>query len=148
VTTAQRSGGVSHARALLLVFVGGAVGTGAREALALAFPAPPGGFPTTILLINVAGAFVLGVLLETLSRSGPDEGNSRRLRLLLGTGVLGGFTTYSAFAADSAVLLQGAPIVAVLYVAATLVAGLVASILGIAAGGALHRRIDRGRRDA
>lgn len=143
--TTERSSDVSHVHALVLVFVGGAVGTGVREAFALAFPTSVGGFPTTIFLINVVGAFVLGVLLETLSRRGPDEGRARRVRLLLGTGVLGGFTTYSAFAADAAVLLRSVPAVAVLYVAATLVAGLLASIAGVAVGAALHRRIERGR---
>lgn len=145
MTTAPRAGDVSHVRALLLVFVGGTAGTGGREALALAFPAPAGGFPVTILLVNVVGAFLLGLLLETLSGGGPDVRGGRRLRLLLGTGVLGGFTTYSAFAVDAAVLLQGAPVVAVFYVVASLVIGLLASIGGIAAGGAFRRRVARGR---
>ena len=136
---------VSRARAVLLVFVGGALGTGAREALALAFPAAPGGFPTTILVVNVVGALLLGMLLEVLALRGPDQGRSRGLRLLLGTGVLGGFTTYSAFAADTAALLSGSPLEALLYVAATLALGLAASIAGIAAGGALAgRRAARG----
>jgi CrcB protein len=136
VTAAPRPDGVPHARSALLVFVGGAVGTGLREALALTFPSVGDGFPLTILLVNVTGAFVLGALLGGLGRRGPDTGRRRDVRLLVGTGVLGGFTTYSAFAVDTALLLDGAAGVALLYVCATLVAGLVASALGLGVGAA------------
>lgn len=145
MTTAPRSGDVSHVRALLLVFAGGVLGTGTREALALAFPAPAGSFPVTIFAINVVGAFLLGTLLEALAgdgsvRAGADtENRRRRLRLLLGTGVLGGFTTYSAFAADTAVLLGTAPTVAFLYAGGSLIMGLLASGIGIALVGAIRR---------
>ncbi|WP_371740714.1 CrcB family protein, partial [Frigoribacterium sp. CFBP 13712] len=84
-----------------LVALGGTIGTGLREALALSFPAAPGSIPVTILLINVVGAFALGLLLESLMRRGPDAGRRRDLRLFIGTGVLGGFTTYSALAVDT-----------------------------------------------
>ncbi|RUR03447.1 fluoride efflux transporter FluC [Labedella endophytica] len=127
-------------RSVLLVFAGGVVGTGIREGFALAFPAASGGFPTTIFVINVLGAFVLGALLEVLARSGPDDGGRRSMRLLLGTGLLGGFTTYSAFAVDTAVLLGDALPVALLYAGATLVVGLVSAFVGIVAAGAAHTR--------
>jgi CrcB protein len=128
-----------------LVALGGAVGTGIREALALTWPAPAGDIPTTILLINVVGAFALGLLLEALARRGPDEGRRRGLRLLLGTGVLGGFTTYSALAVDAASLTGSALGVAFAYAALSLVVGAAASVAGIAAGAALHRRTTAGR---
>jgi len=134
-----------RASSLGLVALGGAVGTGIREALALTWPAPAGGLPVTILLINLVGAFVLGALLEALALRGPDEGRRRGIRLLVGTGVLGGFTTYSALATDAAVLTGSALGVALAYAALSIVAGAVASLAGIAVGGALHRRSAAGR---
>lgn len=124
-----------RARSLGLVFVGGAVGTGMRAAVSAAAP-PLRGIPVTVLVINVAGAFVLGLLLQRLHRAGPDEGRRRDLRLLLGTGVLGGFTTYSALTADTAgLLVDGRPGVAVLYAGGTLVLGLAAALAGLRCGG-------------
>ena len=66
-----------------------------------------GPFPLGTFLINVSGAFVLGLLLELLSRRGPDVGARRLLRLGLGTGVMGGYTTYSTFALETVRLLEG-----------------------------------------
>jgi CrcB protein len=128
-----------------LVALGGAVGTGIREALALTWPAPAGGIPVTILLINVVGTFVLGALLESLARRGLDEGRRRAIRLLVGTGVLGGFTTYSSLAVDTASLTGSALGVAFAYAALSLVVGAAASVAGIAAGAAIHRRSAAGR---
>jgi CrcB protein len=96
-----------HLRSALLglVALGGAVGTGIRAALADAFPAHDG-ISWVILAINVVGAFCLGLLLEALAHRGPDVGRRRRARLFVGTGVLGGFTTYSTLADDTARLLD------------------------------------------
>ncbi len=117
---------------IALVFLGGAAGTGAREALTLVLP-QTGRLPLTILGINLIGAFLLGVLLESLARLGPDAGPRRGLRLLLGTGFLGGFTTYSALAADSALLLgQAAVGLGLAYAVGTVVLGALASLGGIA----------------
>lgn len=128
-----------------LVFAGGAIGTAVREALSLAFP-PVGGIPVTIFAINVVGAFALGVLLELLVRRGPDHGGRRRARLLFGTGVLGGFTTYSALATDTALLVGGEQVAAgVVYALATVVVGALASWTGILTGAALHHRSRRAR---
>jgi fluoride exporter len=91
------------------------------------------GVPLGTFVVNVVGAFVLGALLEGLARRGPDEGLRRALRVTLGTGFCGGFTTYSAFANDTDVLLragQAGPALA--YVLGTIVLGLAASALGIA----------------
>ena len=123
-----------------LVAIGGAVGTAIREACAVRWPAPAGGFPLTILVINVVGAFALGLLLELLARGGVDGGRRRAVRLLIGTGVLGGFTTYSTFATDSASLAGTSIGVSFADVAATLILGIAASTAGIAAGILLHRR--------
>jgi len=129
---------------LAVVLVGGTLGTAAREGLSLALPAT-GGVAWVIVGINVLGAFLLGLLLEALARSGQDAGRRRLLRLGLGTGVIGGFTTYSTFAVATAGLLgAGRPLLALAYVAATLLLGAAASLAGIMAGSALTRR--RGER--
>jgi CrcB protein len=127
-------------RSLGLVALGGTLGTGAREALALSFPAAPGTLPVTILLINVTGSLLLGLLLESLLRRGPDEGPRRDLRLFVGTGVLGGFTTYSALAVDTGLLLDGHAGVAIAYALGSVVAGALAAAGGIVLGGAFARR--------
>ena len=130
---------------LLLVAAGGALGTAARAALAEAFP-PVDGVPYTILAINVGGAFLLGMLLDLLARRGPDRGRRRTLRLLIGTGFLGGFTTYSALAADSAVLIgHGMAGAGIGYALATLFIGAGMTWAGMAVGGLLHRTRERRR---
>lgn len=129
--------------ALMLVFVGGTLGTAAREALSLAFP-PIDGIPYAILGINITGALLLGVLLESLVRRGPDRGGRQRLRLLLGTGMLGGFTTYSALAVDTAHLVgSGSAGMGAAYGIGTVLLGAVATWVGIALASAAHGRGQR-----
>ncbi|MCS5717336.1 CrcB family protein [Herbiconiux sp. CPCC 205763] len=131
-----------------LVALGGMAGTAVREAISLGI-APIGGFPIAIFGINVLGAFVLGALLELLALRGPDEGRRRRIRLLVGTGVLGGFTTYSSFATDTAQLLaDGSAGIAILYAFLTLLAGALATWAGIVVAMRLGRRRPRRRREA
>lgn len=132
----------AHLRPSLLavVFAGGTVGTAAREGLSLALP-PVDGFPVGVLVINVAGAFLLGLLLEALVRRGADVGGRRVLRLGLGTGFCGGFTTYSALASATAVLLtEGRTGTAALYALLTVLVGALATVAGITAGSAGRRR--------
>jgi CrcB protein len=125
---------------LALVALGGTLGTAAREGLSLAVPALDG-INWIILVINVVGAFLLGVLLESLVRRGADEGRRRILRLLLGTGVLGGFTTYSSLAVATAGFFRdGRPGVAFAYAFATVVIGAAATVAGIALASLEHRR--------
>ncbi|GAB3398423.1 hypothetical protein GCM10027568_35510 [Humibacter soli] len=124
--------------AIALVFVGGAVGTLARYVLALAFP-PIGGLPVATLLVNVVGAFLLGLLLGGIAKRGAESRRGRTLRLLIGTGVMGGFTTYSTFAVETAQLIGGGGWLGAGYALGTLIIGLGASLLGIAAGAALVR---------
>ena len=115
----------------LLIVLGGALGTAIRAALEAAQPAQPGGWPWTTFVINVTGAFVLGVLLEALARSGPDTGVRQYLRLGVGTGVLGGYTTYSTFAVESVKLLGGgAVLVGLGYALASVLLGLAAALAG------------------
>jgi CrcB protein len=125
--------------ALALVFAGGAVGTAAREALSLAFPSR-GDIPYTTWAINVGGCLVLGFLLGALVSRG--AGRHRSLRLAVGTGFCGGFTTYSTLAEQGAHLAgQGLWGASALYALGTLLVGAVAAWVGIAVGTAtVHRR--------
>lgn len=125
---------------LALVALGGAIGTAARALLAAAFPAHDG-ISWTILVINVVGAFCLGLLLEALAHRGPDVGRRRTVRLLVGTGVLGGFTTYSTLADDTAQLLDvGRWTAGSGYALVSVVLGLVAVALGVWIAGRLRPR--------
>lgn len=109
------------------------MGVLARALLELGVP-DGSGFPGTTFAINVAGALVLAVLIESLTQRGNDDGRRRQLRLLLGTGVLGGFTTYSALAVQTDELLRsGQPGIALAYAASTVVVGFAVSVLGILA---------------
>jgi CrcB protein len=124
---------------IAVVAVGGAVGTAARALITAAIPA--GAFSWPILAINLVGAFCLGLLLDVLAHRGPDEGRRRTARLLLGTGVLGGFTTYSTLAVDTATLLQAGHVGAgVGYGLGTVVAGLGAVAAGLVVASALRPR--------
>jgi len=114
-----------------VVFVGGALGTSIRAALEAAFPAQPGGWPWATFLINVSGAFLLGLLLETLSRRGPDVGARRLVRLGLGTGVMGGYTTYSTFTLETVRLIgSGAMLAGIGYALGSVLIGLAAALAG------------------
>lgn len=115
---------------IALVAAGGAVGTGARYLIQSALP-PWAGVPVATVAINVLGAFLLGALLERLAAPGGAAVRARRLRLLAGTGGLGGFTTYSALATDTVSLLATHPGRALGYALATVLAGAAASVLGI-----------------
>lgn len=118
-------------RLIALTFLGGCVGVALRAVLEFAMPDGTG-FPKTTFAINVTGALFLAVLIEWLAHRGPDVGRRRALRLFLGTGVMGGFTTYSALAAQTDALARTEqPWVALAYAVGTIAAGFVASVLGI-----------------
>ncbi|HET9859359.1 MAG TPA: CrcB family protein [Nocardioidaceae bacterium] len=111
-----------HLTIVGLVAVGGAVGACARHRLSTAFTDPTGEFPWTTFGINVAGCFLLALL--------PALAFVRRRALLpplFGTGVLGGFTTMSAYSEQArALVADGSPALATVYVVGTLAASLVA----------------------
>ena len=140
-----------------LVALGGAGGSVARylvsmwagillTPLTIAFPGASGTilrFPIGTLVVNLVGAFALGYLLEALARRGRETVRRRKIRLGIGTGVLGGFTTYSALALEVQGLLgQGMPWLALLYVTLTLAGGTATCLSGIA----LAARADRRRK--
>ncbi|MGN6325076.1 fluoride efflux transporter FluC [Pseudolysinimonas sp.] len=139
-TVGRRRPALPPGRHLGLVFIGGATGTAARASIAAAVPVVAG-IPVAILGINVVGAFVLGVVVEYLVSRGPDSGRRRSVRLLIGTGVMGGFTTYSTLTADGARLVETAPWIAVASLLAALVVGAAASFAGITLGRRLGRSI-------
>ena len=131
--------------ALVLVALGGAAGSASRAAVLLALP---GASATATMMVNVAGAFLLGALTEWAAGGG-DPGMERRrraARLLLGTGFCGGFTTYSAVAVHVAEGVGGSPEVAAAaagYAVATLAAGVLATMLGLVLVAGLRRRPGR-----
>ncbi|MFB2583672.1 fluoride efflux transporter FluC [Herbiconiux liukaitaii] len=121
-------------RQVLLVMAGGVVGTALRVLVNSAIP-DLDGVAFGIFVINLIGAFALGLLLEVLARRGSDTGRRRQLRLLVGTGVIGGFTTYSALATDSSLLLDSDRVLAAAaYALGTVVLGAIAALAGILLG--------------
>ena len=129
-----------HPGFVAVVVLGGILGALARYGLGTVLPAPDG-WPLPTLTINLAGAFLLGAMLEALVRRGPDAGRRRVIRLLAGTGFMGAFTTYSTLALETNTLLAaGRSTDALLYIAATLVGGAVATVAGIALAAGHHRR--------
>jgi len=126
--------------AIALVFAGGSLGVMARAILDQIFPTGNELLATTFA-INLVGAFALAVLIETLALRGADVGHRRALRLVLGTGVLGGFTTYSALAVQTDTLVRsGHAATALTYAAGTVALGFVASLAGIRV---TRRELDR-----
>ena len=113
----------------LLVVLGGGVGSGLRYGVGMLLPSSQGGFPWATLAVNVVGSFVLGMLIGSSLTSTPL---SRHTTLLLGTGLCGGFTTYSAFAVESVRLAQEGHIMTVaMYVIATLACCAAAALAGV-----------------
>jgi CrcB protein len=116
---------------IALVALGGAAGSLARHGVELLLGTSDG-LPVGTLTVNLVGAFALGALLEGLVTRGSDVGPRRATRLLVGTGFLGGFTTYSALAVEADGLVRDGRIgLALGYVLTTVVVGLMASLAGI-----------------
>lgn len=89
----------------LTVALGGAIGASARHGLSLVTLRLFGpGFPLGTLLANIIGGLLMGLLMGWLVRTLPENGQT--LRLFIGVGILGGFTTFSAFSLDALRLLE------------------------------------------
>lgn len=126
------------------LFVGGAFGSLVRLSLGAL---QPGGvlWPWMTMIINLTGAFLLGFITAYMAALGPDIGFWKVTRLGLGTGLIGGYTTYSTFMLEVAKRIKGghAPI-AVTYLLVSIVLGLLFAVLGLVAGKAVgNRRIAR-----
>lgn len=107
----------------LIVFLGSGLGGALRQGTNVLTARLFGlGFPYGTLTVNIAGAFIMGLMIEWFAlKADPGQG----WRLFLTTGILGGFTTFSTFSLDAANLIQkGAALTAAIYLGATLVAGL------------------------
>jgi fluoride exporter len=114
----------------LWVALGGALGSSARYGVNLVAPRVLGaGFPWATLIVNVLGCFAMGYLNALLREKLPDDEN---MRLFLTTGVLGGFTTFSAFSLDFFGLMQrGEMPLAVAYAIASVVLSILAVMIGV-----------------
>ncbi len=123
-----------------VVSFGGVLGALARYGLTVAAPPRPGGFPWAIFVVNVSGCLAIGALLVLVVEAYRAH---RLVRPFLGTGVLGGYTTFSTAMVDTLHLLdRGAVAVALLYLFGTLLAAL----LAVQAGAAATRWLTLGRR--
>lgn len=115
---------------LLLTFLGGMVGTFLRYEVVMIFPPSP--LPIATFCVNMIGAFGLGVLMQLLLLRGPDEGASRMIRVALGTGCLGAFTTYSSLVLEIDTLAQAHHLyIALGYGLLTVSVGILATLLGM-----------------
>jgi CrcB protein len=120
----------------LAVAGGGAIGASLRHALQIAATRAFGyAFPVGTFAINVAGCFAMGVLVAWLTAREP---NPASLRAFLAVGVLGGFTTFSAFALDAVTLWREKAIAAAaIYVFGSVILSVGGLVAGLAAGRAL-----------
>lgn len=116
----------------LVVFVGGGLGSALRYGVSrasLAYSGPA--FPYGTLFVNVLGGLIMGLLVEVFLTKG---GGSQEFRLFLTTGVLGGFTTFSAFSLEAALMWQRSDYAALaFYVVASVLLSIAAVFVGMAA---------------
>lgn len=138
--------------AALAVAVGGVAGALGRAGLAAALPHDPGEWPLATLVTNLSGCLLLAALLVVLAERWPA---SRYLRPLLGTGVLGGYTTFSTLSVDVVELAREASVIqAAGYLLASLLGTLAAAVTGLlmarsavrlAAPHRWHRQLEQSR---
>lgn len=132
-----------HWASVLVVFGGGFFGGLVRYTVGLVWPAPAGAFPWGIFLVNIAGAFILSLLLVLVRDVLPP---TTYLRPALGTGFCGALTTFSSVTtAVDELVAHAAPGVALAYLVASLAAGLAVVFLGVALGRAIAARRPRDR---
>lgn len=129
VRTRTRRATRSQVPVLAVIAIGGGLGALARYGLALELPTRPGEFPWGTFVTNVTGCFLIGALMVLIT----DVWSAHRLvRPFLGVGFLGGYTTFSTYTVETRGLLApGRVLVAFSYLAGTLVAAVIAVILGV-----------------
>jgi CrcB protein len=131
---------------VMAIGIGGVFGAVARYAVSLALPTPAGGFPWATFIVNVSGSAALGFLLVLFVERLPRGGLARPI---IGTGVIGAYTTFSTFEVDALTLVRGGhPGTAAVYVVASVIFGLVACWLGMTAVRALLQLERPARREA
>lgn len=116
----------------LVVALGGAIGAAARYQvgnLMIRLAGPHSQFPWGTLTVNILGSLIMGVALGWFARGG---GDSENLRLFLVAGLMGGFTTFSAFSAEMVTMMhRGEMASALIYVAVSVIAGMAAFLVGL-----------------
>ncbi|MEU1194734.1 fluoride efflux transporter CrcB [Streptomyces sp. NPDC005813] len=119
----------THLQTLSVVAVGGALGSCARYGAALIWPTGKAAFPWTTLGVNAVGCFIIGVFLVMITEAFTVH---PLLRPFFGTGVLGGFTTFSTYCVDIERLVRADRAgLALTYLAATVVIALAAAKIGM-----------------
>ncbi len=121
---------------ILFVFLGGMVGVAARLGLTVAIPEQRGD-EWAVLTANLLGPFLLGFLLTALASRTPETPGRRDFRLFAGTGIMGGFTTYSSLATNSALLVETDGFIGVAYALGTLIGGILTAFIGVWLAGVL-----------
>jgi fluoride exporter len=118
-------------KAVCAVAIGAAIGGVARYVVGQVFAQRFGpGFPYGTLFINVSGSFLIGVLAELATSRA--FGVTPLVRVFAATGILGGYTTFSAFSLDALVLVSdGAALLAALYAAGSVALGVIAAYAGL-----------------
>lgn len=119
-------------RELTAVAAGGVIGTGLRLGLDTVIPHSDTGFPLSTLLVNILGSFALGAFVATLWRRASTP---NWLKVGLGTGLVGSFTTFSSLIISLVAEAQhGLWMLAVLYLMLSLILGFGAALLGLSVG--------------
>jgi fluoride exporter len=114
---------------LLVVIIGSGIGGGLRFLISSALPWNVSGYPWATLLVNIIGCFLLGVISGLAIRS---TVLNRTTLLLLGTGLCGGFTTFSTFSMEMVDLLRTDQVgIALAYLAGSVVGGFLSAALGV-----------------
>lgn len=114
---------------ILQVMIGGAIGAGLRHLVGMGGLRLFGpGFPWWTLTVNLVGGLAMGLLAGTLARTGASE----NIRLFAAVGVLGGFTTYSAFGLETWLMIErGEAITAFAYIAASVIGAVLLTGVGL-----------------
>jgi fluoride exporter len=114
---------------ILLVMSGGAIGAGLRYGLSRALPVSAAGWPWATFAANIIGGLAMGALATWVLRG---DNSAEPLRLFVGVGVLGGFTTFSAFSLEMMQMIErGQSVMAVGYTLASVLLALGALFVGI-----------------